>query len=90
MITYKFQIYCETDAQYEHEDVDSEDPTPTVCPINAGHTINSASISVIEVMRENQVYEDMLPEHNDNAAALSAGLVVGQLYRTVDAVKGVH
>ena len=31
-----------------------------------------------------------LPEYANNAAAVAAGLHVGQLYRTVDTVKVVH
>lgn len=30
------------------------------------------------------------PEHADNAAALAAGLVAGDLYRTADVLKVVH
>lgn len=31
-----------------------------------------------------------MPEYADNAAAVAAGLRLGELYRTVDAVKVVH
>lgn len=41
----RYRIYCTTDAKYEYEWADAE---PTQCPVNGAHTIDSASIAVVE------------------------------------------
>ena len=50
-------------------------------------------LSVIEfstVPIENSGGTAVVPEHADNAAALSAGLTIGNFYRTGDFLKVVH
>ena len=40
-------------------------------------------------MVDSKMYND-LPDYVDNAAALAAGMKVGQIYRTTDTLKVVH
>jgi len=47
----KYRIYCVTDAQYEYTDyIDVTDGAPTVCPVNAAHTIDSNQTTATEVI----------------------------------------
>lgn len=46
--------------------------------------------NAITINYENSTYAPGLAEHADNAAAVTAGLTVGNLYRTGDVVKVVH
>lgn len=39
---YKYRIYCDTDSKWEYI---WDTVEPTVCPTNAGHTVNSNSVS---------------------------------------------
>jgi hypothetical protein len=90
ILQLKYKIYCETDSRYEYEILDEADPAPTDCPVDVGHTITTASISIIETISNTSVNEDVPPEHADNAAAKVAGLTNGQRYKTGDLVKAVH
>jgi hypothetical protein len=51
--------------------------------------INIAGLSNVVVVK-NLMIADPVPEHADNAAAITAGLVAGQIYRTGDLLKVVH
>ena len=46
--------------------------------------------NVITINHENSAYAPGIPEYANNAAAVSGGLTIGNLYRTGDALKVVH
>ena len=45
-LKYKYRIYCETDSTWEY--VFRTTP-PTVCPDDAGHTVNANSINLVKI-----------------------------------------
>lgn len=45
MATNKYCLYCETDSKLEHVIADSE---PTQCPVDAGHTVRSGSVILVQ------------------------------------------
>jgi hypothetical protein len=55
---YKYRYYCTTEATYVYK---WDTTTPTVCPNNNGHTINSASITIIDTRAENTTTVVNLP-----------------------------
>ncbi len=54
----EWHVYCVTDGQYETEIRTVDQGAPTVCPVNAGHTIDSASIAARRT----------IPNHDSGAA----------------------
>ena len=51
-IVYKYEIYCETEAQNVYTWGEAE---PTKCPNNDDHTIDTESISIVETAGEDEV-----------------------------------
>ena len=46
MITlYKYRIYCNTNSQWEYQ---FDTIAPSICPINASHTVNTSSVSILD------------------------------------------
>lgn len=50
----KFRIYCNVSHQFEYIILETEIP-PTTCPVDASHSINPDSISIIETLSDNLV-----------------------------------
>lgn len=56
---YKYRIWCETDQQWEFVWADEDQPEPTTCPVDTGHTINPALTTVVDTIgRVQEVSED--------------------------------
>lgn len=57
---YKYRIYCVTDSTYEYVWAEEE---PTTCPTNTAHTIDTTSITIVEVKEPNEikVQEETVP-----------------------------
>jgi hypothetical protein len=51
----EYKIYCETDAQWERWFLDENDPAPTTCPVDTGHTVTGASVSIVKHIGPNAV-----------------------------------
>ena len=49
---YYYKVWCDTDSQWEY--IWSE-VTPTVCPANNGHTIDSSKIVIVDIIKEEEV-----------------------------------
>lgn len=47
MTINRYKIYCETDAQWEKWFLDSDDPEPTTCSVNTGHTVTTNSVTLV-------------------------------------------
>jgi hypothetical protein len=41
---FKYRIWCNADNKYEYVYLSEDDPAPTTCPTNAGHSIGDVSI----------------------------------------------
>lgn len=49
---YKYKVYCQTDSKWEHWLLSDTEAAPTTCPTNTGHTIDSSSVSVVEILQD--------------------------------------
>lgn len=62
---YQYRVYCTSDQQYETVWLETTDPTPSVCPINGSHGIDTTITSIID--KSSVLYSPML--HNPLVAS---------------------
>lgn len=54
----KYRVWCNTDGQYEYVWAEA---TPTLCPVNPAHTIDTAKTAIIESVGDNIVHVTKSP-----------------------------
>jgi len=48
----RYRVYCTTDSKHEYQWAETE---PTTCPVNTGHSIDSAKTAIVQIMADNEV-----------------------------------
>jgi len=52
---YTYRLWCTTDSKYEYWILNENDPSPTKCPTDGDHTIDTSSIAIIKTISDNIV-----------------------------------
>ena len=52
---YQYRIYCVTDGKFEYSILPSTYSTPTICPTNTAHTINSDETVILKTIKDDMV-----------------------------------
>lgn len=81
MAVNRYRVPCTTDAKYEYVWSETE---PTVCPVDAGHTIDASGIAIIESRAEIDVIADPSME----AVEPGANLVVANGRPAIEVATG--
>ena len=60
---YKYRVWCDTDSKWEYVWRDENEAVPSLCPVNTGHTIDTAKTSIVEQSSTNvvKVQEEEIP-----------------------------
>ena len=63
LILNKWRVYCTTDSKYEYVWLDENQAPPIVCPVNTGHTIDTAQNRITDVVDPKKVTiaEELIP-----------------------------
>jgi hypothetical protein len=46
----KYAIWCDTDSKWEYVLLEDGDPTPTTCPTDTGHTVDTDKVNIVETI----------------------------------------
>jgi len=52
---HKWRVYCVTDSKYEYTWLDENQSTPTTCPTNTAHTIDTSQVTIVDTRDSNIV-----------------------------------